>query len=391
MIRKLMQVFNVVNPKLSRVFIPFIFKNPKYLKNANRMMRNFEYCEIKRKTILEEEGVMVPPILILSITHKCNLKCIGCFASAVGISSSDHLKFKQKSLSFSEWERIISQARELGVFTFLVAGGEPFVFDGLLDLCEKFDDSLFLIFTNGTAIRERDFHQLKKMTNTGIMVSVEGSNQMTDARRGAGVHDKALESAKKLGKSGILSGISVTITHENHQYWMHEENLDEYVNNGLHVGFFTEYIPVSAEIPSTVQKGSSCSEEEPQHNYSQGCLTNEERLEFRKQILYYKENKQMFIIHSPGDEEMFGGCVSSGKGFAHINAFGDLTPCPVANIATHNMRDSDLKSGLSSLLFVELRENRQILENTDGPCALFEHQEELEELRKKIGAYRTGV
>ena len=390
MLENLNRVFDFVNPKLSRVFIPFILKNPKYLKNANKLIRNFERCEKKREQLLRDDKIMVPPVLILSITNRCNLKCLGCFASAVGISSSDHLRFKQNPLSFEDWEQIISEASDLGVYTFLIAGGEPFVFEGILDLCEKFDDCLFLIFTNGTTIQEKDFQQLKKMVNTGIMVSVEGSDRMTDQRRGLGVHEKTLKSAKRLGKSGILSGISVTITHDNYSYWMDEAHLDEYIHDGLHVGFFTEYIPVAGNSLQAIQNESACCDDNGL-NHSQKCLSKEERLEFRNKILYYKENKQMFLIHSPGDEELFGGCVSSGKGFAHINAFGDLTPCPVANIATHNMRESDLRSGLISPLFIELRRNGHILENTDGPCALFEHQKELEELRKKVGAYRTGL
>ena len=390
MIKEITKIFNFVNPKLSRVFVPFILKHPKYIRNTTKLMKNFERCEKTRDSILKEETVMVPPILILSITHKCNLNCLGCFASAVGISSSDQSKFHKKALSIDDWEGIITQARELGVYTFLIAGGEPFVFDGLLDLCKKFDDSLFLIFTNGTAIREQDFQQLKKMVNTGILVSVEGSDQMTDLRRGPGVHEKAIQTAKKLGKSGILSGISVTITNENYLYWMQEENLDMYIEDGLHMGFFTEYIPVTADPASAIKKDSVCSTSHQQTG-AQKCLNKDQRLAFRKQILYYKDNKQMFIIHSPGDEELFGGCVSSGKGFAHINAFGDLTPCPVADIATHNLKSSDLKGGLSSELFTQLRKNGEMLENIDGPCALYEHQEELEALRKKVGAYRTGV
>src|SRR6056297_3576916 len=98
MIKEITKIFNFVNPKLSRVFIPFILKNPKYLKNANKLMKNFEKAETTREKILKEEGVMVPPILILSITHKCNLSCLGCFASAVGISSSDQTKFQKQAL-----------------------------------------------------------------------------------------------------------------------------------------------------------------------------------------------------------------------------------------------------------------------------------------------------
>src|SRR6056297_2417369 len=258
MIKKITETFNFVNPKLTRVFLPFILKNSKYLKNAKKILDKFEQCEKTRAKIHQEEAVMVPPILILSITHKCNLKCLGCFASAVGISSNNQSKFNQKGLRVDEWERIITQARELGVFTFLIAGGEPFVFNGLLDLCEKFDDSIFLIFSNGTALKEADYKRLKKTSNTGIMVSVEGSDQMTDMRRGKGIHKTAVQTAKRLGKLGILSGISVTITRENYQYWMQEENLDDYIREGLHMGFFTEYIPVGSDVNTTIKKDTVC-------------------------------------------------------------------------------------------------------------------------------------
>ncbi|MHA1277745.1 MAG: hypothetical protein ACTSQ8_11175 [Candidatus Helarchaeota archaeon] len=57
------------------------------------------------------------------------------------------------------------------------------------------------------------------------------------------------------------------------------------------------------------------------------------------------QTKQIFLLHSPGDEEYMGGCVSAGRGFAHITPMGDLTPCPVSNIATHNLTKASLREG----------------------------------------------
>jgi MoaA/NifB/PqqE/SkfB family radical SAM enzyme len=219
---------------------------------------------------------------------------------------------------------------------------------------------------------------------------VEGSKDITDQRRGEGIHEKAVGTAKRLGKAGILSGISVTITNKNYDYWIREDSVDEFIDEGLHLAFLTEYIPVAATESDRMKKDSTCSTSDPKIS-RELCLDSVQRKAFREQVLKFKDEKQLFIIHSPGDEELFGGCVSSGKGFAHINSLGDLTPCPVSDIATHNMRKSTLKEGLASPLFVELRENGHVLENTDGPCALFEHQEEVEALRKKLGAYKTGV
>jgi MoaA/NifB/PqqE/SkfB family radical SAM enzyme len=120
-------------------------------------------------------------------------------------------------------------------------------------------------------------------------------------------------------------------------------------------------------------------------------LTPGERASFRQQILAYRARKSLVIIHSPGDEELVGGCISAGRGFAHVTPDGDLTPCPVSNIATHNLAKSSLKEGLESPLFQIIRENDHLLETGETPCALFAHPDEVDAIAKSIGAYRTGV
>jgi MoaA/NifB/PqqE/SkfB family radical SAM enzyme len=119
-------------------------------------------------------------------------------------------------------------------------------------------------------------------------------------------------------------------------------------------------------------------------------LTKEERSDFRAQIIRYREKKPIYIIHSPGDEDYFGGCVYAGRGFAHVTPAGDLTPCPVSNVATHNLNPATLREGFASPLFTKIRENESLLENEGTPCSLFAHPKELEELAKSVDAYRTN-
>lgn len=118
-------------------------------------------------------------------------------------------------------------------------------------------------------------------------------------------------------------------------------------------------------------------------------LTPEEHASFRAQILSYRCTKSMYLINTPGDEEYFGGCVSAGRGFAHVTPAGDLTPCPVSSIATHNLTASSLREALGSPLFKLIRESGHLLETGDSPCALFAHTKEVEELARAVGAYRT--
>lgn len=342
------RTMNPVSPRLSRVLVPWLLKNSRYLSNVPSLIKAFRDCRLKRNELLSKEDLMVPPVMILSVTNNCNLQCRGCFVE----------KLSKRSMSLSDWQNMIRQAKQLGVFAFLIAGGEPFLMEGLLDLIDQNEDRVFAIFTNGTCIDEEQIEHLKKTSNVAIVLSLEGDEQLTDERRGKGIYEKVIATLKKLSQFGILSGISVTITTDNYSFWMKDENMNDMIKFGVKLCFFIEYIDVDD---------------------SEKILNIKQRTAFREKVLYYKDHNPIFIVHSPGDETMFGGCVSAGRGFIHVNAFGDITPCPVVNVSTHNVKNSTLKEGLKSPLFQQIRENK-LLENGDGPCALISHRKELDAL-----------
>ncbi len=336
-------------------------------------MESLERSNQLRKNNLKN-GLVVPPALILSITSQCNLGCDGCFASATGVLDQ---KYK-KELKLKEWYVIIEEAKKLGVYCFVIAGGEPFLKEDITDLCSRFHHQFFIILTNGTTINQKQFIKLKKIDNAVILVSIEGGEKLTNNRRGQGIYQQAMNTLKKIDKTGTPTGISVTITRKNFRYWTNNDNIDALIRKGIKIGVFIEYIPTSE---------NNCHFKENDHHL---MLTENERKKFRKKMLYYRDNKKIFIIHSPGDEEFFGGCVSAGRGFAHVTPNGDLTPCPISDVATHNLTQSSLKEGLSSDLFNEIRENDHLLETNGMPCALFAHPKEVDSLAKKVNAYRTN-
>jgi MoaA/NifB/PqqE/SkfB family radical SAM enzyme len=340
--------------------------------------------QLRKKS--EQNGLKVPPTLILSLTQQCNLSCSGCFAAASGITcyrGGGQQRKKKPQLDWNGWRAIVSEARELGVFCFFLAGGEPFLFPEILDLCEEFKDRCFIIFTNGTAIKESDFERLKRLSNTAIIVSIEGGEEATNMRRGKGVYKKAISTLRRLSETGTPNGISATITRHNYKYWMNSECISSLIAQGVRVALFIEYIPVMS-APETGSEKSLI-----EHNDHFLMLTKEERSDFRQQVLRYRETMPLYIVHSPGDEEFFGGCVSAGRGFAHVTPAGDLTACPVSNVATHNLTTTTLREGFASPLFSKIRENESLLENEGTPCSLFAHPKEVAELAKSVDAYRT--
>ena len=395
----LKNVLDDLDPKLTRVLLPWALRHPRYLRAFIHLARSYiQTKRLREKTKLR--SIMVPPFLILSITSRCNLHCAGCYAASVGTISYESAgahKHTMPQLDREQWRKVIAEASELGVFCFIIAGGEPFLFPGLLELFEEFKERFFLVFTNGTALTDDDFTRLKRLSNIAIIVSIEGGQDVTDERRGTGVYEQASTALQRLGKMGVFTGISVTIDRLNYRYWMDATQLDRFIARGVRLGFFIEYIPTTPEYEYLSQlessgsgiRGASKMNERAVNGDHALMLTREERAMFREHILRYRAAKPIYLIHSPGDEEFFGGCVSAGRGFAHVTPAGDLTPCPVSNVATHNLLTSSLREGLASPLLKEIRANEHLLETEGTPCGLFAHPKEVEALARAVNAYRT--
>jgi MoaA/NifB/PqqE/SkfB family radical SAM enzyme len=317
--------------------------------------------------------VRVPPFLVLSVTPQCNLRCAGCFAGAVGITSADS-PAARPPLALDDWRRVIEESAALGVMGFVIAGGEPFLLPGIATLFRRFSDRLFLVFTNGTAIGDRDFQLLSGCRNTAVVVSLEGDRGLTDERRGSGVYERALHTLDRLRAADVFTGLSVTIGPANIDYWSQEANVDALVALSGPLAFFIEQIPVG-------------------EGEANAGIAAEQRSRLRETVLRVRnrENGGAYIVHSPPDEEVFGGCVSAGRGFAHVTPTGDVTACPFSALATHNVTTSSVSQALASSFFTMIRDNGPLLETHDHPCALSANAGKLESMAEALGAYRTGA
>nr|MDO8088707.1 radical SAM protein [Candidatus Sigynarchaeum springense] len=364
--RSLIGVLKGVDQNMPRIVIPWLLRHPRYLFAAPRLLHAFTRSERLQRENLASAGLVVPPFLILSVTNACNLHCAGCYARMVGTLDP---RSRGEQMGLDGWRSVLAEAQELGVWGIIVAGGEPFMLDGLLALCKAFPRLFFVIFSNGTAIRDVHYEQMRRLSNVAVVVSIEGDASMTDGRRGSGVHETVLDTLRRLNKMRTLTGISVTITVDNYAYWMDPGHVDGLIEGGIRLAFFMEFIPPAPGHPL--------------------MLSETQRALFRKKVLEYRRTKSLILVHSPGDEELAGGCMSAGKGFVHVTPSGDLTPCPVSDIATHNVKRSTLREGLQSDLFKRIREAGHLLEVEGAPCALYAHPDEVEMLAKEVGAYRT--
>jgi MoaA/NifB/PqqE/SkfB family radical SAM enzyme len=360
-----------VDGRMARVFAPWAVRHPRHLAAFVRLARAHERAKRVRARALAE-GVRVPPFLVLSVTARCNLRCAGCFAEAVGTAACGPAA--RPGLRIEEWRRVVAEAAGLGVIGFVIAGGEPFLLPGIATLFREFSDRLFVVFTNGTALGDADFEALRSCRNTAVVVSLEGDRALTDGRRGDGVFERASRSLDRLREAGVLTGLAVTIGAANVAYWSEERNIDALIARSGPLAFFLEQIPAGP-----CEAGIA--------------LTAGQRARFRETVVRYRERKSggAYIIHSPADEEAMGGCVSAGRGFAHVGPAGDVTACPVSPLATHNVGASTLAEAFASPLFAMIRENEELLETQGHPCALFANAAKLETMARGLGVHRTGA
>jgi len=113
-----------------------------------------------KKRFAAVHGCGPPGFLTIAPGKTCNLRCAGCYAAA-GPSS--------ERLGWATLNRIVREARDLwGTRFFVVSGGEPFAYrdegKGIMDLAERHPDCFFLLYSNGTLIKDPVPRRLERST-----------------------------------------------------------------------------------------------------------------------------------------------------------------------------------------------------------------------------------
>ena len=309
----------------------------------------------KMRKKLEVEGLHVPPVLVISVTSKCNLHCEGCYHQALRAKTD-------AEMTDERLERLVDEAKELGISFIVLAGGEPLMRPNILDISKRTPEIMFLMFTNGLLLSDEILKRISENKNIVPLLSLEGYQIDTDGRRGTGVYNQLLNSIAKLKNKGLFWGTSLTMTRTNFAEVTNDSFIKQLVDNGCKLFMLVEYTPVIAGTEDWV-----LSEE-------QRSKVIEIRNNFRKKY------SAMFIA-LPWDEEEIGGCLSAGRGFIHVSAEGNVEPCPFIAYSDTNLKNLSLKEALQSKMLRTIRENHAELKEIQG-CALWEKREWVKSLAK---------
>jgi sulfatase maturation enzyme AslB (radical SAM superfamily) len=182
--------------------------------------------------------------LLFAPADKCNLRCKGC------VTGSD--REGRNGPSLEQMDYIVQQTRRLNVFHVAIIGkGEPFYSqedkDRLFALAKRHDDLNFVVFTNGTTLRENDAKKMKRLENVYPIVSLDGPKEINDARRGANTYERIMDSMKLMAFYGLIFGYCATVYRGNYRHVLSTEFVNVMEKAGCKFGIYLRFLPLAED------------------------------------------------------------------------------------------------------------------------------------------------
>lgn len=307
-------------------------------------------------------GEFFPPFLYLSVINSCNLRCQGCWVD-VGA--------KQHRIEVDAANQVIDQAKAMGNRFFGILGGEPFMHKDLLKIFAAHPDAYFQVFTNGHFITDEVAAELRRLGNVTPLVSVEGTEIVSDTRRGRlGVLNQTLDGLKTALRHRLMVGVCTSVCKSNIDDLVNDAWVDALIEMGVMYCWFHIYRPVGPE---------------PNPDLS---LSSAQQRRVRQFVVDTRVNKPIIVIDAYHDDAGNALCPAVTGFTHHIGPWGDIEPCPVIQLATDTIHDQrPLAEKFNSPGF--LKDFRQRTAGQTRGCVIMERPDILIELAEKYGARDT--
>lgn len=310
----------------------------------------------------------IPWIILMDPTSACNLKCKGCWAAEYGHHSN---------LTLDEMRKIVTEAKALGTHFFMFTGGEPLVRKkDILTITKENPDCIFLAFTNGTLVDDEFCEELKKSGNFALALSIEGTEETTDFRRGEGVYQKVVDAMALLKKHKCIFGTSVCYTSKNYDAVTSDKFYDMEIEAGAKFALYFHYMPIGSDADTSL------------------LLTPEQREHVYRTIRKKRRTrngKPIFVMDFQNDGEFVGGCIAGGRNYFHINSEGDAEPCVFIHYSDSNIREKSILECLRSPLFKQYYKGQPFNDNMLRPCPMLENPQALRHIIDVTGAKSTNL
>jgi MoaA/NifB/PqqE/SkfB family radical SAM enzyme len=308
-----------------------------------------------------KKGIHFPPFLYISIINSCQLRCQGCWVD---------VEAPRQMISLEEMNKLINDAKKHGNSFFGILGGEPFMHPQLLDILEAHPDCYFQIFTNGQMITDEVAARLREIGNATPLISIEGSEPVSDERRGRlNVLNRTLAGLENCRKHRLITGVATSVCQTNidlvSEQWLHR-----LIDMGIHYVWFHTYRVVGPKPAAHL------------------ALTPEQVLHIRRFIVEMRAKLPIAIVDAYWDDQGEALCPMATGISHHIGPGGHVEPCPIIQFATENIRDKEsIYDLLTQSAFI--RDFRETAAKATRGCVVLERPDLVKEIVLRHGAKDT--
>ena len=309
-----------------------------------------------------KRGEFFPPFLYLSVINSCNLRCQGCWVDVAA---------KQQRIEVDAANRTIAEAKAMGNAFFGILGGEPFIHKDLMQIFRDNRDVYFQVFTNGHFITDEVAAELRELGNVTPLISVEGTEIVSDTRRGSGgVLNKTMAGIEAALRHKLLVGVCTSVCKTNIDDLVSDAWVDRLIDLGVMYCWFHIYRPVGPEPNIEL------------------ALSSDQQRRVRQFVVDTRATKPIIVIDAYHDDAGRALCPAATGFTHHVGPWGDIEPCPVIQLATDSIHDDrPLAETFNQSGF--LKDFREVVAGHTRGCVIMERPDLLVELAQKHSARDT--
>ncbi len=309
-----------------------------------------------------KRGEFFPPFLYMSVINSCNLRCQGCWVD-VGA--------KQSRIEVEAANKTITQAKAMGNSFFGILGGEPFMHKDLMEIFRSHPDAYFQVFTNGHFITDEVAAELHRLGNVTPLISVEGSEIISDQRRGReGVLNQTMEGIKTALRHHLMVGVCTSVCQTNIDDLVNDAWVDRLIEMGVMYCWFHVYRPCGPDANPDLS------------------LSSDQQRRVRQFVVDTRATKPIIVVDAYHDGAGNALCPAVTGFTHHIGPWGDIEPCPIIQLAAETIHDDrPLKDKFNESEF--LRDFRHMTAQNTRGCVVMERPDILVQIAEKHGARDT--
>lgn len=309
-----------------------------------------------------KQDVHFPPFLFISIINSCQLRCQGCWVD---------VEQPREMISLDDMNRLIADARRHGNSYFGILGGEPFLHPQLFEILEAHPDCYFQIFTNGQLITPEFAQRLRRIGNATPLVSIEGTELVSDIRRGRlNVLSKTMVGLENCLRERLITGVATSVCRSNLNDLVNDAWIRRLIDMGVLYVWFHTYRPVGPNAAPEL------------------ALSPEQVLELRRFVVQMRSRLPIGIVDAYWDDRGEALCPMATGVSHHIGPAGHVEPCPIIQFATESIHDREsIYEIMTGSEF--LRDFRRTAAQATRGCIVLERPDLVKELVTRHGARDT--